>query len=58
MHIYWLVILMKSIYVFNSMDHLEPRCKNCGSKIDYGTTTSYDDKAEAHRCNECNEIVE
>lgn len=46
-----------SINFFNSMDHLEPKCENCGSKIDYGVTTTFDEEIEAHRCNKCNCII-
>ena len=49
---------MSAINIFNSVDYLEPHCKKCGSKIDYGITTYYDDKAETHKCNTCHEIVE
>ena len=49
---------MPAINIFNSIDHLEPRCKKCGSKIVYGITTYYDDEIEMHKCSTCNEIVE
>lgn len=49
---------MSTINVFNSIDHLEPRCQKCGSKIDYGISTYYDENVESHRCSNCGEILE
>ena len=48
---------MSAINIFNSVDYLEPRCKNCGSKIEYGITTYYDEKLETHKCSNCDKIV-
>ncbi|MBT3721107.1 hypothetical protein HN789_00510 [archaeon] len=39
--------------VFNSFEHLEPRCPKCNSKIDYGVTTEYNDDADTHVCLSC-----
>ena len=47
-----------SINFFNSMEHLEPKCKNCQSKIEYGVTTRYDDDKETHVCIRCGCVVE
>ncbi len=37
-----------------SMEVLEPRCPNCGTVIDYGVNTKYDDKLKTHICLNCN----
>jgi DNA-directed RNA polymerase subunit RPC12/RpoP len=42
-----------SMNVFNSFEHLEPKCPNCGSKIEYGVTTEYSDEANTHLCLSC-----
>ncbi len=39
--------------VFNSFEHLEPKCPKCGSKIDYGVTTEFSDEAQTHICLAC-----
>lgn len=43
---------------FNSMEHLEPKCPNCKSKVEYGVTTKFDDSKEAHVCINCGNIVD
>lgn len=48
---------MAAFNFLNSIDHLERKCGKCGSKIDWGTTTEYDDELEAHKCKSCGEIV-
>jgi hypothetical protein len=47
-----------SINFFNSVDFLEPKCKNCGFKIDYGVTTRWDDELACHICIKCNKPAE
>ncbi|MFP4403147.1 MAG: hypothetical protein ACOC3X_03630 [Nanoarchaeota archaeon] len=47
-----------AINFFNSVDFLEPKCKNCGFKIDYGVTTRWDDKINGHICIKCNKPLE
>lgn len=41
------------INFFNSLDHLEPKCPQCGTKVDWGITTEYSDEHECHVCKEC-----
>ena len=48
---------MEPIYFFNSIEHLEPKCPKCETKIDYGVTTEWNDKANAHKCKTCGEIL-
>lgn len=38
---------------FDSVEHLEPRCHGCGSVIDWGTSTRFDEEAESHICLFC-----
>jgi hypothetical protein len=42
---------------FNSLDVLEPHCGCCNSKIEYGVTTLYDEKKEAHVCKCCGSVL-
>ncbi len=44
---------MGAINFFNSLEHLEPRCPKCETKIEYGITTNFDDKTNCHVCNNC-----
>lgn len=47
---------MEPINFFESVDYLEkPKCPNCGSDIEYGVTTKYDEKKEVHTCKGCGE---
>jgi len=48
---------MEEMNLFNSVEYLEPKCPNCGNKIDYGITTTWDDKKEAHICNNCGKVL-
>jgi len=48
---------MEPIDIFNSVEHLEQKCPSCQSKIDYGLTTEWDDKVDAHKCKGCGEIL-
>jgi len=48
---------MENLNVFNSMEFLEPKCPKCGTKIDYGLTTTWDEKIQAHICNGCGEVL-
>jgi len=47
-----------SINFFNSIEHLEPRCKSCDSKIEYGVTTEWDEEKETHVCLKCGAVVD
>lgn len=49
---------MEPIFFFNSTEHLEPKCPKCKSKIEYGITTEWDDKKNAHKCKKCGQILE
>ena len=49
---------MEPTFFFNSIEHLEPRCPKCEAKIEYGVTTEWDDKKNAHKCKNCGEVVE
>lgn len=49
--------MLPAINFFNSMEHLEPKCPKCESKIDYGLTTHWDDKEGAHVCNKCGQVL-
>ncbi|MBU0980188.1 MAG: hypothetical protein KJ709_05250 [Nanoarchaeota archaeon] len=40
---------------FDQMDHLEPHCPKCKAKIDYGTTTEFDESCNCHVCLGCGE---
>lgn len=47
-----------SINFFNSVDHLQPKCKGCNSTIDYGVTTEWSDAVEGHICTSCKSPLE
>lgn len=42
---------------FDTLEYLEPHCRKCNSKIEYGVTTRYDEKREAHVCIKCGLIL-
>ncbi len=42
-----------TVNLFNSVNALEPRCPKCGSLIDYGVTTRFDEEKEVHVCLKC-----
>jgi len=48
---------MEPIKFFDSVEHLEPKCPKCSSKIDYGITTQWSEEEQAHVCNECGEVL-
>ena len=39
--------------IFSSIDVLEPKCKGCGTKIEFDVTTEYDEEKEAVVCKSC-----
>ncbi|MBN2458314.1 hypothetical protein JXB31_04250 [Candidatus Woesearchaeota archaeon] len=43
---------------FNVVENLEPKCVNCGIKVDYGVTTRWDDELEMHICLSCGKPVD
>ncbi len=38
---------------FSNLENLEPKCPKCGSILDYGTNTEYDEEKNAHICTKC-----
>lgn len=48
---------MEELNLFNSINYLEPKCPKCGTKIDYGVTTRWSDKRQAHICNNCGKVL-
>ena len=44
---------MQGVDFFNSMDHLEPKCPKCETKIILDETTEWSDEKEGHVCKEC-----
>ena len=49
---------MKAIDFFNETGFLEPRCKGCEIKLDYGVNTEWSDEAGCHVCKKCGAKVE
>lgn len=43
--------------IFDSIEHLEPRCPGCNVVIKYCINTKFDDKINAHKCINCGEIL-
>ncbi|MBI4141174.1 hypothetical protein HY485_05035 [Candidatus Woesearchaeota archaeon] len=48
---------MEPIKFFDSMDFLEPHCPTCNSRLNYGVTTKYNEKAGTHICLGCGWIL-
>ena len=42
---------------YDSMDFLEPKCPKCGTLIEYGVSTTFDEKKNTHVCNKCNHFM-
>ncbi|MEM4246978.1 MAG: hypothetical protein QXR48_02030 [Candidatus Woesearchaeota archaeon] len=40
------------------MAYLEPKCPKCEHKIDYGVTTEWSEKKNAHICKNCGSVIE
>ena len=38
---------------YDTEEFLEPKCPKCGTLLDYGENTTYDEKKDAHICNKC-----
>ncbi len=49
--------MVLDINFFNSIEYLEPRCEKCGSKIEYGLTTEFSEKLNAHICLKCGNVL-
>jgi phage FluMu protein Com len=49
---------MDPINFFNSMSYLEPKCPKCEHKIEYGITTEWNEKKQAHICKNCQAVIE
>ena len=43
--------------LFASVDHLQPKCPGCGKNIEYGTTSKYNEKYDAHVCLNCGHVL-
>ncbi|MBT5021308.1 hypothetical protein HOK51_09240 [Candidatus Woesearchaeota archaeon] len=48
----------KAIDFFNSTSYLEPKCPNCGIKIEWGITTEFCDEKETQVCSKCKTVLE
>ena len=48
---------IKGVDFFNDLSFLEPACPGCQMKIEYDTTTAYDEKRQAHICKKCGTTV-
>ncbi|MBD3310532.1 hypothetical protein GF351_04895 [Candidatus Woesearchaeota archaeon] len=38
---------------FEAMSFLAPKCPGCGTELEYGANTSYNQKKGCHACNRC-----
>ena len=50
--------MAKGIDFFNSTNYLEPKCPKCGTKVEWGITTRFDDEKETQVCAECGEVLD
>ncbi len=41
---------MTTLNIFDSLEHLEPKCPICREVIDYGVSTFFDEKLLTHVC--------
>lgn len=48
---------MDPIRFFDSVEHLEPKCSKCETKIEYGINTEWNEKKKAHMCRGCGNIL-
>ena len=48
---------MEPINYFQATAYLEPHCRKCNIKIEYGLTTDWDEDSEEMRCKSCGEEV-
>ncbi len=48
---------MEAINYFNSVEHIEPKCNTCQTKIEFDISTTFDEKLNSHVCNSCGEVV-
>jgi hypothetical protein len=49
--------MVLDINFFDSLEHLEPHCGKCGSKVEYGTTTKFQEDAGSHVCLKCGNVL-
>ncbi len=48
---------MAELNFFNSLENLEPKCPKCGTVLNYGVNTRYNDREKAHICVTCGCIL-
>ena len=48
---------MEPLRFFEMVDLLEPHCPQCSSKINYGVSTRYSERENAHICLACGVIL-
>jgi len=48
---------VENLNLFESMEFLEPKCPKCGTVLDYGVNTRFDEKLGTHVCLECNCVL-
>lgn len=51
------VSTMDPINFFNATAYLDPKCPRCAHHIEYGATTEWDDKQQAHVCKSCHTVL-
>jgi hypothetical protein len=42
---------------FDMTQYLEPKCQNCGSRLDYGVTTKFSESVGSHVCISCGQVI-
>ncbi|MBU1205106.1 MAG: hypothetical protein KKE93_04315 [Nanoarchaeota archaeon] len=48
---------VENLNLFESMEFLEPKCPKCGTVLDYGVNTRFNEKLKTHVCLKCNHIL-
>ncbi len=48
---------MDPINFFNASAYIDPKCPQCAHHIEYGLTTEWDDKQQAHVCKSCHSVI-
>ncbi|MBT3465198.1 hypothetical protein HOD20_05750 [archaeon] len=44
--------------LFNSIEHLEPKCSNCHIVLHYGENTNFNEKSQSMECGGCHTPID
>jgi len=49
--------MVDGIDIFNSIGYLEPKCKHCNAKLEYGVNTKWEEAKSREICMECGGVI-